>query len=292
MLVVGAGPAGVGRGDHARRAPGATSCVVDKAVFPRDKCCGDGLTTLALRELERLGFDPATVPDWSTSSTAPCCARRRAARSRVPLPPDRARSPPSRRGCELDAALVDARRRRPASTCARATASTAPIAGRADHVVVGVDGLGAVAARYVVAADGMWSPVRKALGARPSPATSASGTPSASTPATSTGPAAEQLYVWFDADLLPGYAWSFPLPGGRANIGFGVLRDGDAHGPGHEATLWRDLLDRPHIARRSATGFELEGRHTAWPIPARVDRATLADGPRAVRRRRRRRRPT
>ena len=31
---------------------------------PRDKCCGDGLTTLALRELEALGFDPSTVPNW------------------------------------------------------------------------------------------------------------------------------------------------------------------------------------------------------------------------------------
>ena len=40
------------------------------------------------------------------------------------------------------------------------------------------------------------------------------------------GPAAHQLYVWFEPDLVPGYAWSFPLPDGRANIGFGVLRDG------------------------------------------------------------------
>ena len=35
---------------------------------------------------------------------------------------------------------------------------------RPDRVVVDVDALGAVAGRYVVAADGMWSPVRKALG--------------------------------------------------------------------------------------------------------------------------------
>ena len=27
-----------------------------------------------------------------------------------------------------------------------------------------------------------------------------------------TGPAADQLYVWFEPDLTPGYAWSFPLP--------------------------------------------------------------------------------
>ena len=38
--------------------------VLDKATFPRDKCCGDGLTTLALRELDRLGFDQGMVTDW------------------------------------------------------------------------------------------------------------------------------------------------------------------------------------------------------------------------------------
>ena len=41
-----------------------------------------------------------------------------------------------------------------------------------------------------------------------------------------TGPAGERLYVWFEPDLLPGYVWTFPLPDGRVNIGFGVLRDG------------------------------------------------------------------
>ncbi|NBW91452.1 MAG: hypothetical protein EBR53_03185, partial [Actinobacteria bacterium] len=39
--------------------------VVDKATFPRDKCCGDGLTTGALRVLEELDFDPRTVPSWT-----------------------------------------------------------------------------------------------------------------------------------------------------------------------------------------------------------------------------------
>ena len=35
--------------------------MVDKAQFPREKCCGDGLTTGALRELEVLGLDPFAV---------------------------------------------------------------------------------------------------------------------------------------------------------------------------------------------------------------------------------------
>src|SRR5687767_2474561 len=63
VLVVGAGPAGAAAAITLQRADLAT-IVVDRARFPRDKCCGDGLTTLALRELESLGFDPAGVTGW------------------------------------------------------------------------------------------------------------------------------------------------------------------------------------------------------------------------------------
>ena len=60
VLVVGAGPAGCAAALTAQRL-GLDVLVIDKAIFPRDKCCGDGLTTLALRELEQLGFEPGTL---------------------------------------------------------------------------------------------------------------------------------------------------------------------------------------------------------------------------------------
>ncbi len=80
--------------------------------------------------------------------------------------------------------------------------------------------------------------------------------------------------MWFEPDLLPGYAWSFPLPGNRANIGFGVLRDGSWTGKNTKA-VWPDLLSRSHIVEALGDGFEMEGRHTAWPIPARIDTLPL-----------------
>ena len=108
----------------------------------------------------------------------------------------------------------------------------------ADHVAIEVDGIGTVRARYVVAADGMWSPVRKAVGAA-TPGYRGEWHAFRQYARNVTGPAAERLIVWFEPDLLPGYAWSFPLPGKRANIGFGVLRE--LYGSTENGLIaWRD----------------------------------------------------
>jgi flavin-dependent dehydrogenase len=54
-----------------------------------------------------------------------------------------------------------------------------------------------------------------------------------------------------------------------------VLRDGTRRIQDMKA-MWEGLLDRPHIRAALGPAARLEGRHTAWPIPARVDTATLA----------------
>ena len=223
VAVVGGGPAGAAAAIVLARA-GRDVVLVDKAVFPRDKCCGDGLTAAALRELEELGLRPEAVPDWQVVDDVwvrgpdrpdgpfPAAGGARAVRGLRPP-------------AQLDAALLDVAR------AARRQGPRRPRADRRpDHtsdrgIELDVDGLGTVCASFAVGADGMWSPLRKALGA--------------SEPGylgewhafrqyfSDVGPAAAGLWVWFDADILPGYAWSFPLPGGRANVGFGIRRGGD-----------------------------------------------------------------
>ena len=145
----------------------------------------------------------------------------------------------------------------------------------AGGVELDVDGLGTVSTTHVIGADGAWSPLRHALGANQ--------------PGylgdwhafrqyfSGVGPAAAGLWVWFEPDLLPGYAWSFPLPGGRANVGFGILRDAGI--PVRDMKdLWPELLARPTVREVLGDGAEPEGVHKAWPIPARVDKRAADRG--------------
>src|SRR5262245_56080896 len=65
VLVVGAGPAGAAAAIESRRL-GLDVLAVDKARFPRDKTCGDGLTTGALRRLEQLGVDVRALASYAS----------------------------------------------------------------------------------------------------------------------------------------------------------------------------------------------------------------------------------
>jgi geranylgeranyl reductase family protein len=275
VAVVGGGPAGAAAGIALARA-GRDVVLVDKATFPRDKICGDGLTAGALRLLEDLGLDPATVPSWQRVDDVVVVSPS-GRQATFPLPRGAGTYAAVARRTELDAALLDV-----ASAAGVRVLEGHAVTGveeRADRVELAVEDLGPVQARYVVAADGMWSPVRKLLGV--------------ATPGylgewhafrqyfTHVGPqAARDLFVWFEPDLLPGYAWSFPLPGGRANVGFGIQRD-DVGREGRVGrvqemkALWPELLARPHIRAVLGPDAQPESPHRAWPIPARIDDVVL-----------------
>ena len=263
VVIVGGGPAGSAAAIELCRA-GRSVVVIDKATFPRDKCCGDGLTTLALRELDDLGFDPGGVIDWFD---VPSAALRSPSGRQVTIPlPEEGRYAAVAPRLQLDNALLDLARSAGADVRdghAFRSLDSSNARNIDGHLAVEADDLH-IHTRYVIAADGMWSPVRKATGQNVG-GYIGEWNGFRQYASNVTGTAASQLHVWFEPDLLPGYAWSFPLPGNRANIGFGVLRDGSWTGKNTKA-VWPDLLQRPHIVEALGPDFEMEGRHTGQAL--------------------------
>jgi geranylgeranyl reductase family protein len=223
VAVVGAGPAGASAALAARRA-GATVLLLDRADFPRDKPCGDGIAAHALDVLAELG-----VPD-AVAGFPPVPALRLVAPGggqvarRLPRP---AYTVPRR---VFDARLV-----------AAAVAAGAELRRHAVRRIESRDGLvvldGALAARAVVGADGAGSVVRRALGQPANPDRHLALAIRGYAPATE-GPI-EQLILTSDS-RWPAYAWSFPIGDGRANVGYGEVLRGQP-------------LTRSHLLDRLAT---------------------------------------
>ena len=263
VLVIGGGPAGCAAAIELVNS-GRNVTIIDKANFPRDKCCGDGLTTDALRLLESMGLKPSTVKNWNEIMNVVIHSPN-GNTIELPLPQGRGQYAAIVPRTELDERLLDLAR--DAGTSIQTPVRFESLRELDQHVEVMTSTDRKILARYVIAADGMWSSVRKALGVG---INNYRGDWHAFRQYFSqTGPEAQHLRVWFEPDLLPGYMWLFPLPGQRANIGFGVLR-GSHYEIGDLGKLWNNLLERPHIRDVIGPNAIPEGNRKAWPIPSRL----------------------
>jgi geranylgeranyl reductase family protein len=214
VVVVGAGPAGSAAALAARRT-GASVLVLDRADFPRDKVCGDGVAPEALDVLAGLGVDPADlvagyppVPRLALRSPGGARAERDTHRPSSVVP-----------RMVFDARLLAAARAAGAQFRRSAVRTVA-----ADPHGVTVDGT--QRAGVLVGADGAESVVRRGLGLdsnRPDRLAVAIRGYAPARP----GQGATQLLVATE-QRWPAYAWSFPLGDGRANVGYGELVSGGA----------------------------------------------------------------
>src|SRR5919197_1153908 len=227
VLVVGAGPGGSATAYHLAR-HGLDVLLVERAQFPREKVCGDGLTPRAVVALERMGIDTAD-PGFERVHGMLIYSRR--VTLRLPWPsldsfPDyglvRTRS-------DFDE-LLARRAEKAGARLHEGTEAVEPILdggwvrGARIRPTDG-DEVTEVRARFVVAADGAAGRFAAPAGVRRD----------ARRPL---GIAARRYYriprepvpwleVWMDlweGDLmLPGYGWLFPLPGGSVNLVAGLL---------------------------------------------------------------------
>lgn len=261
LIVVGAGPAGSAAATaYLRRRPGARVVLLDRTPFPRDKACGDAIAAHAFSELEAIGVPDAegdAEPVWDLVLRAPdgSSVVGRCARPNRIIP-----------RTVFDARLVDA----------AVGAGAHVVSHRVRQVAVGPDGVtvdDAWCAPHLVAADGANSVVRRRLGVHgPTGRHRAVAVRAYASAAAHLGdPAgAPAQHIAFLESGWPAYAWSFPLSGGRANIGYG-LRTTAVDGDG------RAMLHR-RLAEALPSSVVEEGTARVHPLPLSTGRPEPGHG--------------
>ncbi|HXF57203.1 MAG TPA: geranylgeranyl reductase family protein [Actinomycetota bacterium] len=280
MLVVGAGPAGSAAAYHLARA-GLDVLLADRATFPREKVCGDGLTPRGVRAMMRMGVDPAEpgftrVEGLRTYGVGGTVLDLRWPRE-GPFPPVGV----VRTRLELDH-LLAARAERAGARFLQGAEATRPLLDRTGWVsgaeLRTQDGALAVRSRFVVAADGAASRFAAQAGV----------VRDGSCPM---GVAARRYYriprpqqavleafVNLPAPgggVMAGYGWIFPLGGDLVNVGAGLLNTYRGFG----ALSARALLESFVRGLPEAWGVTEEravGPVRSGPIPMGFNRRPVA----------------
>ncbi|WP_249714043.1 NAD(P)/FAD-dependent oxidoreductase [Rhizomonospora bruguierae] len=252
VAVVGGGPAGAAAA-LAARAAGASVALIDRAGFPRDKACGDGIAAPTVEALVDLGITGAVAgyePIDTLRLIAPsgCAVARRLSHPAYTIPRE----------------VFDARLHEAAVAAGAVPVRHAVRALRRRGGRVELDG--ALAARTVIGADGAGSVIRRLLGFGPNPDGHVAIAIRGYAPALP-GPA-EQLIVTSSA-RWPAYAWAFPIGDGRANVGYGEVLQGRPTSRAHLIERLAALL--PTLDHGAVTG--LRAHHlplsTRRPPPGR-----------------------
>jgi geranylgeranyl reductase family protein len=251
IVVVGGGPGGAITA-FTLASEGHDVLLIDKQSFPREKACGDGLSSSAVSFLGQLGLDEVLTGAQQIEDTRLVLDWRREGKrspSRAPRRPQ-GRCLPRR---TFDDALVACARRAGARLLNAMV--TEPILMDGDAIGVKLIHKGvqaSVFASHIIAADGATSRLRRVMGL-PSPSAVASSY-------------AVRRYVLIQESLEPifdlyapvtnpfvGYGWVFPISEHVANIGIGYVT---ARGLPRPRPI-TDLLDSFLVSLQRHRGSEL-----------------------------------
>jgi flavin-dependent dehydrogenase len=268
ILVVGGGPTGAVTAIALRReVPDAHVTLVDKATFPRDKTCGDGLGPGARRVLDGLGLSERLEQFHMPMSVAISGPGGVEAVARGPIMEGRDLAGYVTPRLALDDLLLDAAResgaevREGVSFEGMAPAGPGPAAR--DEPPHGGErvSLSAGEATFdlVVGADGAYSGVRRAMGITRPPMRHTHIAMRAYGKVTHPDkPVSDTLRFDFLETLLPVYGWVFPLPDDGANLGVGIPVDHLKRQTARHGRSLRDLFDR-YVADLERRGFVVSG---------------------------------
>ena len=251
VVVVGAGPGGSTAAYHLAQA-GLDVLVLEKAEFPREKVCGDGLTPRAVKQLVAMGLDLSPESGWIRNHGL----RIIGGGMRLEMPwPDLASYPSYglvRPRQDFDEVLARAAQKAGARLHENTTV-TGPVRDERTGRVVGVTATAKESgetstfrAPVTIVADGNSSRFSLAMGwrRREDRPMGVAYRRYFRSPRHDDDWLESWLELW-DGEpgtgrLLPGYGWVFGVGDGTSNVGLGILNTSSAFGK----TDYRALLDR------------------------------------------------
>lgn len=255
VIVVGAGPAGAATA-HYLAQNGVDVLVLEKATFPRDKICGDGLTPRAVGELIRMGISLREEDGWVRNYGI----RAYGAGHSIEVPWPQIASMPAwgsaRRRADFDQVLIN-RAVESGARLQEGVTVTGPILHEPSGRIVGVEARKdgeprRYSARFVVDAGGVAARLATAAGREKifnRPMGVAVRTYFES-PLANTDMMESQLELWAgkpgQSEQLPGYAWMFAVGDGLVNVGLGSLSStAKASGVDHRAVFEKWIANTP-----------------------------------------------
>jgi geranylgeranyl reductase family protein len=266
VIVVGAGPSGATTAYYLAQA-GLNVLLLEKARFPRDKVCGDGLTPRAAKTLIAMGVDTGPGSGWLRNKGL----RVIGAGMRLELPWPELDSYPGYGLVRTRASLDETLARRAQTAGAKlleGVTVTGPVlddAGRIVGVTANTDDSERARgdsttyrARVIVAADGNSSRLSVAMGLhkRDDRPLGVAVRTYYTSPRHDDDYLESWLDLWDGDRLLPGYGWIFGMGDGTSNVGLGLLNTSEAFGN----TDYRALLKRWLRSMPEEWGYTEENR--------------------------------
>ena len=227
ILILGAGPGGATASLWLSNQK-IHHTVIDKAVFPRDKICGDafsGKVVDVLRELDIDVSDTATqLPSWGVTFVAP-----NGKALRVPFKKEIDKQEPApgfiSKRIDFDHLLVDRMKNSEYINLREGVAARRFEYSKERWQVYDRSGQLITTAKYIIAADGAQSSfARDHGGIQQDDHHFAAGIRAYYKGVTGMD---EDNFIelHFLEEFVPGYLWIFPLPDGHANVGIGLRSD-------------------------------------------------------------------
>ncbi|HEX6194384.1 MAG TPA: geranylgeranyl reductase family protein [Jiangellaceae bacterium] len=256
VIVVGAGPAGATTAYYLART-GLDVLLLEKATFPRDKVCGDGLTPRAVRQLVRMGIDtsaPGWIKNkglriigggmrlhmpWPELASYPNYGLVRARMDFDELLARHAESAGARlhEGTQVTGPIINERTGRITGVTARVRPPVITGSSHTDDAKNAVDhGVRARETQFraplVVAADGVSSRLATGMGIhkRDDRPMGVAVRAYFETDRHDDDWMESWLELWDGDSLLPGYGWIFGTGNGTSNVGLGILNSSAAFG--------------------------------------------------------------